>query len=282
VMGDVLQSIALYNNRAFMVMNNSRKVVVTNANTFKAEGEIGGLEMPRYFVALDDNKGYVTEWVTYSGKGRVAVVDLKTLAVTNTIEVGINPERMLLLGGKLYVANRDDNFISVINTATDAVEASIPVTHGPNGLALDNSNNLWVASAGLKVYDDNYKFIEEESKPGALVKINTSSNTVVSTLNFTSKAAAPGNLTTSRNGAALYYTYNGNTYQQDINNSTLSTAPLIRRSFNALGVDPASNYLYAARFTDYTSNGWVIRYNPTGAAVDSFRVDIAPNGFVFR
>ncbi|MFD2246240.1 DUF5074 domain-containing protein [Pontibacter ruber] len=283
VLGDVLQSMAVHGDRAFMVMNNSRKVVVANANTFKAEGEISGLEMPRYFVALNDSKGYVTEWVTFSGNGRVAVVDLKTLTVTKIIEVGINPERLLLAGGKLYVANREDNKLSVINTATDVLETTIPVTHGPNGLALDNNNNLWVTSSGLKVYDPvTWEISTETSAPGTLSKINTSSNTVVDTANFSSRSASPGNLTTSKDKTRLYFTYNGKTYQQDPQVRQLSRTPFIGRSFNALGVDPATNYLYAARSTGYTSDGWVIRFNPSGAAVDSFRVGIAPNGFVFR
>ncbi|QCR23513.1 YncE family protein [Pontibacter sp. SGAir0037] len=285
VLGDVLQSVATHGDRAFLVMNNSQKVSVVNANTFVAEGEITGLEMPRYFVALNDNKGYVTEYVTFSGNGRVAVVDLNTYAVTKTIEVGVNPERLVLAGSKLYVINGGGNTVSVINTATDALETNITVTARPNSLVVDRNNTLWVISNGVKVYNSDYTgYLEEGSTPAALTKINLSTNTVTSTLPFSSNVATAHNLTTNGAKDKLYYVYNNKVYQQDVNATALATTPLINRKtdFNALGVDPANSFIYQGKSTGYTTDGWVVRFNPSGAVVDSVRVGIAPNGFVFR
>ncbi|TXK26423.1 hypothetical protein FVR03_21795 [Pontibacter qinzhouensis] len=289
VLGDVLQSIAVHNDRAYMVMNNSKKVVVANVNTFKAEGEISGLEMPRYFAALNNQKAYVTEWVTYSGNGRIAVVDLNTLTVTKTIEVGVNPEKLVISGGKLYVANIGGSTISVINTATDAVETSIAVTRGPNSLVVDRNNVLWVASSNSKAYNADWTISEELSQPGALAKINTSTNTVTGTFNFTRNAPSPSNLTTNANKDKVLFVYDNKVYQQDIAATTLNATPFINRgasyparSFNGFGIDPSNGYIYAGKAPNYTSDGWVVRYNTTGAVVDSFRVGIAPNGFVFR
>lgn len=286
VMGDVLQSVATHGDRAFLVLNNSQKVSIVNANTFKAEGEIAGLEMPRYFAALNDGKGYVTEYVTYNGNGRVAVVDLKTNAVTKTIEVGVNPEKMVIAAGKLYVINSGGNSVSVINTATDALEASINVTARPNSLVVDRNNALWVISNGLKVYNADYTGYEEEgSTPGALVKISMSTNTVISTLPFSSSIATASNLTTNGAKDKLSYVYNNKVYQQDINMTTLNATPFIGRSadYNALGVDPTSGVIYQGKSTGYTTDGWVVRYSgQSGAPIDSFQVGIAPNGFVFR
>ncbi|MDO6389363.1 hypothetical protein Q4E40_04435 [Pontibacter sp. BT731] len=296
VLGDVLQHMAQQGERLYLVMNNSGKVVVTNANTLKAEGEIAGLEAPRYFTVLNDDKAYVTEWLGYDpatyaySNGRVAVVDLKTNTVTKTITVGVQPEQLVIAGGKLYVANSGGKTVTVINTATDAIETSITVNDGPNSLALDRNNVLWVSSQGVKAYDPvDWSVSEENSTPGSLAKINTGSNTVASTLTFSQNAPAPGKLTPNPNGDKLYYVFNNKVWMQDVNASTLATKPLIDRGtyvaygFNGLGVEPASGTIYAGKATDYASNGWVVRYNPqSGAAVDSFRVGIAPNGFVFR
>lgn len=296
VLGDVLQHLSVHGDRAFMVMNNSGKVVVTNANTLKAEGEIKGLEAPRYFTALNDDKGYVTEWlgydpVTYAyGNGRVAVVNLKTLTVTKTVSVGIQPEHLVISGGKLFVANSGGNTVTVINTASDAVETSITVNDGPNSLALDRNNVLWVSSSGNKTYDPtDWSVSEENSTPGSLTKINPASNTVSSVLTFSQNAPSPGKLTANGNRDKLYYVYNNKVYEQLVNSNALATKPLIDRGtytpygFNGLGVDPGSGMIYAGKAPNYTSNGWVVRYNnQSGAAVDSFQVGIAPNGFVFR
>ncbi len=284
VLGDVLQSISMHQNRAFLVMNNSKKITVVNANTFKAEGEIRGLDGPRYFAALNNDKGYVTEWlasdpVTYAyPKGRVSVVDLKTLTVVKTIEVGVQPEQLVISNGKVYVANSGENFITVINASTDAVEKTIPVTQSPNSLTLDSNGNLWVLSTGLK----DWQLDPSAYTPGALTKINTGTNTVTATLSFGSKTAFASQLTTNGAKNKLYFIYNSKVYQHDINASSLNTTPVVNRSFSSLGIDPENHYLYAGRITDYISDGWVVRFNPTGAAIDSFSVGIAPNGFLFR
>ncbi|MBF8964809.1 hypothetical protein I0P70_16295 [Pontibacter sp. FD36] len=296
LLGDVLQHMVQHGDRLYLVMNNSGKVVVTNAHTLKAEGEIAGLEAPRYFAALNDDKAYVTEWLGYDpatyvyGNGRVAVVDLNTLTVTKTITVGVQPEQLILQGGKLYVANSGGNSVTVINTATDAIETSITVNDGPSSLALDRNNMLWVSSRGIKSYDPtDWSVSEEHSTPGSLAKINTGSNSVAATLTFTRNAPSPDKLTPNQGGDKIYYVFNNKVWVQDVNTTTLATQPLIDRGsyvaygFNGLGVEPGSGTIYAGKATDYASNGWVVRYNPqSGAAVDSFRVGIAPNGFVFK
>ncbi|SIQ58093.1 DUF5074 domain-containing protein [Pontibacter lucknowensis] len=296
LLGDVLQHMVQHGDRLYLVMNNSGKVVVTNAHTLKAEGEIAGLEAPRYFTALNDDKGYVTEWLGYDpatyeyGNGRVAVVDLQTLTVTKTITVGVQPEQLILQGGKLYVANSGGNTVTVIKTATDAIETSITVNDGPSSLALDRNNMLWVSSRGIKSYDPtDWSVSEENSTPGSLAKINTGSNSVAATLTFTKNAPSPDKLTPNQNGDKLYYVFNNKVWVQDVNTTTLATQPLIDRGtyvpygFNGLGVEPGSGTIYAGKATDYASNGWVVRYSPqSGAAIDSFRVGIAPNGFVFK
>jgi YVTN family beta-propeller protein len=296
VLGDVLQHLYLHDDRAYLVMNNSGKVVVSNANTLKAEGEIVGLDAPRHFVALDGDKGYVTEWLAYDpatyvyGNGRLAVVDLKTLTVTKTITVGVQPEQLAISGGKLFVANSGGNTVTVINTATDAVETSITVNHGPNSMALDRNNVLWVSSRGQKAYNPDWTVSEENSTPGSLAKINTSSNAVIETMTFSQNSPSPGKLTTNSNRDKLYYVFNNKVYVQDMNASTLASQALIDRGsaytpygFYGLGVESATGMIYAGKVTDFSSNGWVVRYNgQSGAPVDSIQVGIAPNGFIFR
>ncbi|MBD1397972.1 hypothetical protein H9Q13_12415 [Pontibacter sp. JH31] len=296
VLGDVLQHLSVHGDRAFLVMNNSGKVTVANANTLKAEGEITGLNAPRYFTALNEDKGYVTEWLDYDpvtyayGNGRVAVIDLKTLTVSRTITVGVQPEQLVISGGKLFVANSGGSTVSVINTATDAVETSVTVNEGPNSLALDRNNVLWVSSRGKKVYNPaDWSVSEENSTPGTLTKINPGNNSVSSVLTFSRNAPSPSKLTVNDSRDKLYYVYNNRVYEQQVNSNSLATKPLIDRGtyvpygFNGLGIDPGSGMIYAGKAPNFTSNGWVVRYNnQSGAAVDSFQVGIAPNGFVFR
>ncbi|MFC5268990.1 YncE family protein [Adhaeribacter terreus] len=280
-LGDVVQSMTIHNGKAYVVVNNSKKVEVADANTFKEAGVINGLEMPRYAVGLN-NKLYVTEWVGYGVDGRVSVIDLTTNTVSKTITVGESPEKVLLLNNKLYVVNSGDNTVSVINTVTDAVETTITVSHGPNSLVVDAGNNIWVLCGGEKVYDSNWNFDLAASTAGSLVQIDPASNTVTQTLNFTSKADIPGNLTINSGKNKLYYKYEGKIYQMETTAPALPATAFINRDFSGLGIDPETNIIYGAITTSFTTNGKVIRYTPAGAAQDSFTVAIGPNNFLFR
>jgi YVTN family beta-propeller protein len=282
LLGDVVQHASIYNDRAYLVVNNSNKIEVVNADTFKEQGTVKGLALPRYFVALNDNKGYVTEWVGYTGNGRVAVINLNTLSVTKTIEVGKLPEQLLIAGGKLYVTNNGGNTISVINTTTDIVESNIAVKNQPNSLVLDRNNNLWVLSGGNKVYNADWTLNEALSEAGALTKINIANNTVLSSLTFGSKAASPSQLVSNGEKDKLFYNYQGKVYAHAISSNSLSNTAFLNRGFYSLGVDPVTGILYGGNAGNFTADGWVVRFTTTGSKIDSFQVGVAPNGFIFR
>src|SRR5688572_26424296 len=60
--GDVVQSMTFHNGKAYIIVNNSNKIEIANAATFKSEGVINGLKQPRYMV-ISNNKAYVSSWV---------------------------------------------------------------------------------------------------------------------------------------------------------------------------------------------------------------------------
>ncbi|PRY10715.1 YVTN family beta-propeller protein [Pontibacter ummariensis] len=283
ILGDVVQDLTISSDRAFIVVNNSNKVEVVNANTFQSLGTVEGVALPRYFTVLNNDKGYVTEWVSFSSPGRVAVVDLNDYTVTKTIEIGAQPEDLLLVGGKLYVTNNGDNTVSVINTATDAVEATITVPDAPTDLVLDRNNNVWVLSAGKVVYTPDWSAIDyDQTTAGALSLINPSTNTVQASYTFDSNQSQPGNLAINGSGDKLYFTYNGKTFVQDISASSLTNAVFLDRSFYGLDVDPETGYIYGGDAGGFSGNGTVYVYRPDGTQVKTFTAGIAPNGFVFN
>ncbi|AKD03114.1 DUF5074 domain-containing protein [Pontibacter korlensis] len=282
-LGDVAQNMVVHGDRAFIVVNNSNKIEVVNAATFKSEGVVEGLSAPRYFVALNNDKGYVTEWLPANAdwsynKGRVSVIDLKSYSVVKTIEVDVQPEQLLIANGKLYVTNQGSDKVTVINTANDAVESSITVTYGPNSLALDRNNTLWVLSSGNK----DWNLPQSEHTAGALSKINVSNNTVSSTIIFPNVTASAGKLVTNGSKDKLYFIYNGGVHQQDISATTLNETPLIDRSFYGLGVDPDNGNIYGGDENNWSGDGTVYVYNSNGTQITTFKVGVGPNGFVFN
>ena len=192
------------------------------------------------------------------------------------------PEKVLLLNHKIYVVNNGENTVSVINTATDAVESTITIGHSPNSLVADAANNIWVLSGGEKVYDANWSLDLNASTAGSLTKINAATNAIEATHAFTSKADLPANLATNSPKTKLYYNYEGKLYQMETSATALPATAFINRNFSGLGVDPATGLIYGAVTPSYSVNGKVIRYQTSGAAQDSFTVAIGPNNFLFQ
>lgn len=108
VLGDTGQDIGLHGQYAYIVLNASNKIEVVNRYTFAHVASITtGLVNPRY-IAFEGGKAYVTNW----GDGGVttddyvAVINLATNAVTTTIPVAEGPENIVENDGKLYVAHK--------------------------------------------------------------------------------------------------------------------------------------------------------------------------------
>jgi YVTN family beta-propeller protein len=277
-LGNVVQSLTVIGDKAYIVVNNANKIEIVNADDFEEEGAINGLDFPRFILSVGNYKAYVSQWGTATGE--IKVIDLSTNAVTKTIATGTGAEAMLLSGSNVYVTNGGgfsyDSTVAVININSETVTTTISVGTNPNSILKDANGDIWVLCAGKWKPD----FSALEIK-GSLVKI--SNNVVTATYNFNSDFSQPADLIINKTGNKLYYSYNGKVYTQDISAGSLQLTEFISRSFYSLGLDPVTEYLYGGDAGNFQSNGKVLRYNSsTGAVIDSFEAGIAPNGFYFR
>ncbi|SHI72011.1 40-residue YVTN family beta-propeller repeat-containing protein [Hymenobacter daecheongensis DSM 21074] len=275
-LGDVVQSMAVLNGQGYIVANNSQKVEVVNMQTFQTVATIKGLEQPRYMVAVG-GKAYVSEWINFDKKGRVAVIDLATNTVKKTIAVGMQPEQLLVANGRVYVGNTGDDTLRVINPATDAVEAKIKLKDAPGSLVLDKVGAIWVLCQGITKYDTKAPYAILSDTPGNLVKFAPATPTAQTVLPF---AGHPRGLRLNAAADQLYYRHAGGVYRMATTATSLPATPLIRRSFYGMDIDPKDNTIYGS-VAPFSTTGKFIRYQETGAAIDSFDVNIGPNGFVF-
>jgi YVTN family beta-propeller protein len=119
-------------------------------------------------LSADEKKLYISLW---GGKG-IAVCNTTTGATEKTIRTGSHPNEMLLSkkNDYLYVANANDNTVSIINTLKNKVIETISATLFPtkltgstsNGLALSGDNKtLYIANA-----DNNCLAVFDVSNPG--------------------------------------------------------------------------------------------------------------------
>jgi YVTN family beta-propeller protein len=281
-LGDVLQSMCIVGDKAYFVVNNSNKIEITNATSLVSSGVINDLSLPRYMVAVNDQKAYVSEYISYSStEGRISILDLATNTISGSITVGALPEEMLLHNGKMYVCISNENKIAVINTSTDAVETTITVSDGPNGIVKDADGKLWVMCGGNTEYDGNWEPDPNTSTAGALVKIDPATGVVESTLPFSEVFGSPAKLNINGSKNTLYYAYDGAIYSHSITASTLSSTPLISRKFYGLGIEPKTENIYVGSY-GFASNKHLVRYTSSGALIDSTEVGVGPNGFYFN
>jgi len=276
-LGDVAQSMGEANGKYYIIINNSNKIEVVNKNNFISEGIIKGVNLPQYFLAINNTKAYVTEWGNGDG-GKVDVIDLTNNTITKTIPIGQGAMNLILANNKIYVANSGgfsyDKTISVINTATDKVDTTFEIGDNPNSFAIDVNGKLWSLCGGKGKAD--YTGFETN---GSLVRINPLTNAIEQTITLATPYSSTNNLIINQSGNILYYCIDGKVYKQSISSSVAEQTPILNKNYNAIFIDHESNNFFAADAKNYSNKGWIYRYDLNFAPIDSFEVGIAPSFF---
>jgi YVTN family beta-propeller protein len=286
-LGDQAQSITVFEGKAYVVVEHSAKVEVINADDFSSITTITeDIASPRYFIGINSSKGYLSDWGADGVTGSVKVIDLGTMKVTKSIATGKGPNKMLMKDGKVYVANSggfdNDNTVSVIDTSTDEISLTIAAGDNPNSLQFDKDGNLWIASAGKFVYNDDFTIDEVNSTPSSIMKWTGGANPVNF---FLDGIFYPGvaHLSINKGGDKLFYLFNGAVYSITTGATAAPANPLIGdKYFYGLAVDPFDDDIIACEAPDFSSPGKVYNYSEAGQVGTSFTVGIAPNGVGFK
>jgi len=276
-LGDVAQSIAIHNNKAFVVVNVSNKIEIVNAEDFKEIKTIENLHEPR-FVAFAANKAFVTEW---GNNGEVSAINLTDYTVS-TIDVGNAPEGILAFNDKLYVANSGgfvtDSTVSVIDAATNQVIATIFTPHNPKALVVDKNEKIWVLCHGAVVYDPvTYEIVFESASK--LVQIDPATNTVIKEI-VVSENTHPSGLQINPEGDKLFvgggFGFQG-IYQVNITDNQIPATLWNDKFLYGFFVHPTTGDVFLLEAPDFTSAGKMYRYSSAGQLLGTFETDIAPS-----
>ncbi len=158
-LGDVGNDIGIYGSKLYVVVNCSHKVEVLNARTGI---RIGQVDIPNCrYVRFHRGKAYVSSYVgpvlidANAPRGAVYQIDTLSLAVTDRVTVGYQPEEMEIIDDYMYVANSGgyrapnyDNTVSVIQMVDFKQVQKIPVGINLHRLRKDRYNRLWITSRG--------------------------------------------------------------------------------------------------------------------------------------
>lgn len=283
ILGNILQSIATDENRFYAVISNGDKVVVTDEK-FDKIAQIDGLSVPRYFLKTAENTAYITQW-TNEEKGSIAVVNLTTFEIEQTIPVGIGPENLIAYQGKIYVANGNgfdtefgDSTISIINPNTHEVEKTLMVGNVPNSFQIDKNGDLWVSCMGrLNSFIPN----DPENIPAKLIRINN--ETVEETIDLAKFGSQKMQINPEKD--QLYLLYDGVSYAPvytfDIDTKMLSDNPIVATPAYGLGIHPTNGHIFVGDAKDFGTTGEISEYDENGTFLQSFLTSIGPNGFLF-
>ncbi|MGJ8738183.1 YncE family protein [Zobellia laminariae] len=277
-LGNILQSIAFDEDRAYIVVNNSHKIHVVNRYTFKSEGVIEeGLLNPRY-LTVANGKGYVTNWGDSADEtdDYVAIIDLETNTVSKSIPTELGPEAITSNEDFVYVAHQgafgQNNKVSIIDASTDVVSSTLTVGDFPNSMQWDTAGNLWVLSSGAPEYTG-------EETNGTLTEINTSDNSIVQTFNFET-TEHPGDLSVEDD--TFYFGMSNAVYTFESGLDALPTEAFINDvSFYSMTVNDGK--LYGTDAKDYASKGDLFIYDlNTKELTNTISVGIIPGGIYFN
>ncbi len=269
-LGDVCQSLYFFNSKAYIVLNNSGKIEVVNAQTFVSSATIKGFTSPRYFLPVSNSKAYVTDL----SSNAIAIVNLSTNAISGSIPCKGWTEELCIAYGKVFVTNKKSDKIYIINTIDDIIIDSIKVGYSPGYIREDKNGKLWVLCAGNPSKKNN----------ASLHRINPATNAVEQTFSFPSIDDSPWRLKSNGSNDTLFYLNNG-VYQFPISAAALPLTPLItqgQNNFYGLGIDPKNGTIYVSDALDFVQKGIVYRYMPNGTFINTFKAGIIPGDIYFK
>lgn len=268
-LGDVAQSATMINNRMYVVVNNSSKIVVVNPMNIGASSAITNLAGPRYILQIDAN----TAWITQQYSEQIAVLDLNTNSVSGYVNLGVSSEAIIKLNGEVFVTSMESDKLYAIDPSNPSnIDSAMTIAPGGNSMVVDGNGKLWVLAYGYWA----------TSAPGGLFRIDPNSNTVEASMPMTSFDFAT-HLVSNPAGDSLFY-LNYNIYRMSTNDLVLPAVGFISgsgHSWYTIGLMPNTSNFFAGDAVDYVQRGLLFRYDGLGVQTDVDTVGIIPNSFLW-
>jgi YVTN family beta-propeller protein len=275
-LGDVGNDIQLYNGNAYMVINNSDKVVVMDASTALYVGTVyfpSGTSPYRIAFYNSSNVAFVSDLYTNS----VSVINLasNTVMAQDSIPVGPEPYGIACAFGEVCVANSgygSGNTVSLINATTRKVVKTVSVGKGPTEVEPDRSGNFWVVCAG------------EPGDNGSIYVVSASSNSVTDSIIIGKTIPSFTGHTLAMDGqdGVAYLIADSSVVKLSMSNRTIMNSDLMNGNFYSIAADGATGDVYVTKANSGTADGKVYIYTSSGEYTNrSFTAGIYPDGIVF-
>lgn len=266
-LGDVCQSAYYFDNKVFLVVNNSQKIEVISPTDFKVIQTISGFHSPRYITWVSTEKAYVSEYYANS----IKVINPLTGNLAGSIGCPGWHDEMLLTRGKLYITTVNRDKLYILDEQTNELRDSIALTYGSNSMVTDAQDKLWVLCTGDAV----------RGTSARLYKINTAYDTIERVIRLNKPSATRLCINKSRN---RIYWIADDVYTMDASDSTSSPAHFIYaqgRIFYGLDYNIHLDELWVSDAIDYTQRSVVYRYRMDGTPAGQFKAGINTGNMLF-
>ncbi len=269
-LGDVCQSITFFQNKAYIVVNNSSKVVVVDDLDFKEIGVISDLESPRYVLPISNSKAYVSDLYADA----IHVVNLNTLSKESEIFFPGWTEEMCLIYGFAFVTCRAEPYLYVVETIEDNVVDSIAISKGAGSIVIDQYDRIWVScSSGVS-----------GSTSSSLYCIDPISRKIIQSFNLGSGEGSISNLELNSSKDSIYF-MNEHIYKMSVTADELPSTAFISsegRLFYGLGVYPKNGDVFISDAIDYNQRGRIFHYSSGATQKGSYLAGIIPGSITFQ
>lgn len=271
VLGDVLQSANLINDKLYLVANFSGKIWVCNPNNAKQTDVITSLVSPRYIHQVDEFTAVISDF----SDSLVSFLDLRTNGIFK-VDIGGTSEQWIQHQGKLYTNSwSNDRRIHKIDIQTKAYEGSIEVPAQPKSLVLQG-DNLWVLSQG------------DENEPASISAVDLTSFSLKNSYELP-QGVGLNSLSWDEQENKLYFLAsknpltaegNGGLFSFDLNQRVFMGSPIVSRPNGALYYhhyfDKEARRHIICDAKDYLQDGVVSMFNDQGALLAQHRASIIP------
>lgn len=279
-LGDVAQSMTIYDNKGWITVNNSHVVFAIDLDTYRELGRIENLTSPRFIHFVNSDKAYISQlW-----DNRIFIVNPQNYSVTGYIQVpnmdasSGSTEQMVQIGKYVYCNCWSyQNQIIKIDTETDQVTDRIEVGLQPNSLAVDSKNHIWT------ITDGGYKGSPFGYEPPALYCIDPDNMKILKTFRFI-LGSSPSEIQTNGGGDTIFW-INDDIWKMSIESEALPLSPVIPyhdTKFYGLTINPNDSEIYVADAIDYAQAGMIYRYSSEGKLLDNFYVGVTPGAFCWK
>ena len=279
-LGDVAQSMTIYDDKGWIVVNNSHVIFAIDTENFRETGRIENLTSPRYIHFINKEKAYVSQiW-----DNRIFIVNpaeykiIGYISVPGMAQSSGSTEQMVQCGDYVYCNCWSyQNKIIKIDINNDEVVDELTVGIQPNSLVIDKRNRLWT------ITDGGFEGSPYGYEAPMLYCIDAATFSIEKAFSF-KLGDSPSEIQINGEGTELYW-INNDVWRMSIDSDRLPAEPFIPfrdTKFYGLTINPDNDEVYIADAIDYMQQGLIYRYSDQGELIDSFYTGVTPGAFCWK